>query len=152
MINWDENFLTREKNEEEKLGLRGETKAGHEARLLFSLVHGHTVNHAAVTLKRFNFKASPSSFPEPWKLWLFCWRRSWRWSTGWHGHCRLRCWETPGLGRWSPEERASGPWYPSLGWFWRCLSGCSFGAEGSTDRETSQHWQGLSVSSVLKHI
>ena len=59
MADGDENFLSREEDKEEKLGLRGETKTGHEARLVFCLVHGHTVNHTAVTLKRLNFKPSP---------------------------------------------------------------------------------------------
>ena len=52
MADGDENFLSREEDKEEKLGLRGETKIGYEARLLFGLVHGHTVNHTAVSLKK----------------------------------------------------------------------------------------------------
>ena len=59
MADGDENFLSREEDKEEKFGLRGETKIGREARLVFSLVHGYTVDHTAVTLKRLNLKPSP---------------------------------------------------------------------------------------------
>ena len=52
MVDGDENFLSREEDKEGKLGLRRETKTGHEAMLVFSLVHCHTVNHTAVTLKK----------------------------------------------------------------------------------------------------
>ena len=52
MIDGNENFLSRKKNEEGKLGLRWETNTGYEARLVFSLVHGHTVNHTAVSLRK----------------------------------------------------------------------------------------------------
>ena len=55
MIDGDENFLSRKKNEEGKLGLRRETNTGYKARLVFSLVHGHTVNHTAVSLRKYLF-------------------------------------------------------------------------------------------------
>ena len=45
----DEDFLAREQNVEDKLGLRGETKPRTE----FCLVHGHTINDVAETLNIF---------------------------------------------------------------------------------------------------
>ena len=50
MVNRDENFLSREENEEEKLLIRGEADPGRKFLLNSGLVHYHTVYQAAVTL------------------------------------------------------------------------------------------------------
>ena len=46
----DEDFLSREENEEEKLAVRGKTEAGVELILKSGLVHRHALYKAAVTL------------------------------------------------------------------------------------------------------
>ena len=78
---------------------------------------------------------------------------TWLWSSTrrWGRHWVPRYWECPGLGRWSPGERASGPWHPSLSGFWRSPSSCSFEAEWLTDRGTVQRISGLAESWDLDH-
>ena len=68
MIDGDEDLLSREQNEQEKLWLWGEAEGGREARLVFSLVHGHTVNHAAVTLER--IISNQPNIPAEWEFTL----------------------------------------------------------------------------------
>ena len=50
MVERDEDFLSREKNEEEKLAIRGKTEARVESVLKPGLVHRHTFYDPAVTL------------------------------------------------------------------------------------------------------